>query len=124
MDRAERSWAAQVTKTRVSGLQAAVHAEVCRLGLECELEGKTRDGLFSVDVMVETPTGEQVAVEVDGPTHFTRNEPYRELGKTRLRRRLLEARVSRVVSVPFCLWNALEGAEQRQSLVRRLVLGD
>ena len=43
----------------------------------------------------------RVAVEFDGPFRFTSNYPYKALGPTRLMRRLLEARVDRVVSVPF-----------------------
>ena len=45
-------------------------------------------------------------MEVDGPTHYTRSSrPYRELGCTVLRRRLLERCGWRVVSVPVREWD-------------------
>ena len=33
-------------------------------------EQRTNDGLFNIDIAVILPTGENVAIEVDGPTHF------------------------------------------------------
>ena len=50
-----------------------------------------------------------VAVEVDGPSHYSSNPPFRELGHTLLRRRLLGPRVDAVLSIPFYEWDELGG---------------
>ncbi|KAG1679153.1 hypothetical protein FOA52_000508 [Chlamydomonas sp. UWO 241] len=68
-------------------------------------EHLTDDKLFSVDIAVQLPCGQKLAVEVDGPTHFLSNVPTVPNGATRLRNRLLEARGWRVVSVPAKEWD-------------------
>lgn len=50
-----------------------------------------------------TVAGEKVAVEVDGPHHFTANGQ-RPLGEMRARHRLLDVRGWSVLSVPYFLW--------------------
>ena len=113
--------------------QSALHKDVVKvlrqqMGLKCHPEWMTPDGLFSIDIMVELPASnkegasERVAVEVDGPSHFTSTRPYKTLGRTRLRRRLLEARVDRVVSVPFYEWDAAESASAKKKLLERLII--
>lgn len=49
-------------------------------------------------------TGEKIAVEVDGPHHFTANGQ-RPLGEMRARHRLLEVRGWSVLSVPYFIWS-------------------
>ena len=73
-----------------------------RLGESHVVEGATDDGLFRVDCLL---TDRRVAVEADGPSHFLAGRAPN--GKTRLRRRLLEARGLRVVSVPYFEWRRL-----------------
>jgi very-short-patch-repair endonuclease len=68
-------------------------------------EHKTDDGLFSIDIALQLPGNQKLAVEVDGPTHFLSNTPTVPTGATRLRNRLLEARGWRVVSVPVTEWD-------------------
>ncbi len=65
-----------------------------------------------VDVLVEWSDGRVVAVEVDGPTHYMRNSPYKRTkdGPTMLRDRQL-ARVfgqGNVVCVPHWEWEAVK----------------
>ena len=142
-DTAKFLWQEQAKAFQQSGFQNNVF-KVLRdqMGLKCHPEWMTPDGLFSVDIMVELPasnnddedtedkgtssgTGGQlltrVAVEVDGPSHFTSTRPFKALGATRLRRRLLEARVDRVVSVPFYDWNAAKSASAKKELLERLI---
>jgi hypothetical protein len=65
-----------------------------------------------------------VAVEVDGSTHFTQNQPYVPLGRTLWRWRLLAARGWRVVSVPYYRWARLQTlADKRQYLYLLLQVG-
>ena len=56
------------------------------------------------DLLLST-TGEKIAVEVDGPHHFTANGQ-RPLGEMRARHRLLHVRGWSVLSVPYFVWSA------------------
>jgi hypothetical protein len=51
-------------------------------------EHLTDDGLFSIDIAVQLPGDQKLAVEVDGPTHFLSNSPTVPNGATRLCKRL------------------------------------
>jgi very-short-patch-repair endonuclease len=76
------------------------------------------DGLFSIDLAI---VDRRIALEFDGPSHFTRNtlEP---LGHTRLRDRLLSAMGWQVVSIPFFEWDRLHQQEQMDAYVRQRLL--
>ena len=66
--------------------------------------------------------GARIAVEVDGPSHFTANRPHARLGSTALRDRLLRAKGFAVAPVPFYEWNELGGDEDaRGRYLRELV---
>ncbi len=54
-------------------------------GLRCEAEAVV--GIYSVDILVPQLA---VAVEVNGPSHYTRTKPKRPLGPTTMKRRHLE----------------------------------
>jgi very-short-patch-repair endonuclease len=90
-------------KVTVSNSQREVGESLRRLGISHELEYNTADGLFSIDLAI---LDRRIALEFDGPSHFTTNtlEP---LGHTRLRDRLLSAMGWRVVSIPFFDWDRL-----------------
>ena len=85
-------------------------------GISHELEHITADGLFSIDLAI---VDRRIALEFDGPSHFTSNtlEP---LGHTRLRDRLLSEMGWHVVSIPFFEWDRLQRTEQRDAYVKRL----
>jgi hypothetical protein len=61
----------------VSDLQQQVAAVLRELGLQVEMEHMDPACLLSLDIVVTLPSGARVAVEVDGPEHFTRNRPHR-----------------------------------------------
>jgi hypothetical protein len=108
----------QVARTvTVSNGQREVGESLRRLGISHELEYITADGLFSIDLAI---LDRRIALEFDGPSHFTTNtlEP---LGHTRLRSRLLSAMGWRVVSIPFFEWARLHRTEQRDAYVERRV---
>jgi hypothetical protein len=90
-------------KVTVSNGQREVGESLRRLGISHELEYTTADKLFSIDLAI---TDRRIALEFDGPSHFTANtlEP---LGHTRLRDRLLSAMGWQVVSIPFFDWDRL-----------------
>jgi very-short-patch-repair endonuclease len=63
--------------------------------------------MFSIDIALQLPGAQKLAVEVDGPHHFLSNAPTVPNGATNLRKRLLQARGWRgwrVVSVPVTEW--------------------
>jgi hypothetical protein len=113
--RAHREKARKVT---VSNGQREVGESLHRLGVVHELEHITADGLFSIDLAI---VDRRIALEFDGPSHFTRNtlEP---LGHTRLRDRLLSAMGWQVVSIPFFEWDRLHHQEQMDAYVMQRLL--
>ena len=115
--RAEATWRDLVDATSTSRLHRDVSTALTRLGAAHVVEGATADGLFRVDCLL---ADRGIAVEADGPSHFVGRSPN---GPTRLRRRLLEARGLRVVSVPFFEWGALATDDARDAYVAKL-LGD
>jgi very-short-patch-repair endonuclease len=107
----------QAQKVTVSKSQQQVGESLRRLGISHELEYTTADGLYSIDLAI---VDRRIALEFDGPSHFTRNtlEP---LGHTRLRDRLLSAMGWHVVSIPFFEWDRLHRPEQMDSYVEHRV---
>ncbi|KAG1655866.1 hypothetical protein FOA52_012516 [Chlamydomonas sp. UWO 241] len=88
-------------------MQLEVLNAVCKLpGCSgASSEHLTDDRVFSIDIAVQLPGGQKLAMEVHGPTHFLSNAPTVPNGTTRLRTRVLEARGWRVVSVPVIEWD-------------------
>jgi hypothetical protein len=105
-------------KVTVSNSQREVGESLRRLGISHQLEYTTADGLFSIDLAI---TDRRIALEFDGPSHFTTNtlEP---LGHTRLRDRLLSAMGWHVVSIPFFDWGRLHQPEQMDAYVEQRLL--
>jgi very-short-patch-repair endonuclease len=107
------SFIAAAGDSHASDFQREVHQALQQIqGLSPSFEHATDDGLFCVDVALFVREGVRVAVEADGSSHHTRNEPHSELGKTVLRRRLLEAAGWRVVSVPWFEWRAVAASDR------------
>ena len=120
LEEAVRTYREQARKVTVSNGQQEVRESLQRLGISHELEYITADGLFSIDLAV---VDRRIALEFDGPSHFTSNtlEP---LGHTRLRARLLSAMGWRVVSIPFFEWDRLHDAEHKDAYVQRRLSQD
>jgi hypothetical protein len=74
-------------------------------------EHYTADKLFGIDIAVQKEDGRWVAVEVDGPSHYTSTKPYQLVGATVLRNRMLARTGWTVVSIPFYEWYGVVGAE-------------
>ena len=117
---AVRAYREQARKVTVSNGQREVGESLRRLGVSHELEYITADGLFSIELAI---VDRRVALEFDGPSHFTRNtlEP---LGHSRLRDRLLSAMGWQVVSIPFFDWDKLHQPEQMDAYVKQRLLHD
>ena len=86
----------------VSKLQRDVVASLLALELALQEEVRTRQG-YSLDAVVMYG-GREVAIEVDGPSHFCGRTP---TGATALKRRQLRAAGWALFPVPYWEWDAL-----------------
>ena len=107
---------------QVNKASSRLHLDVSRvlsaMGVEHENEGAE-----DIDIVVRRGGhNSPIAIEVDGPSHFTSNRPYLELGHTALKTRFLRALGWEVLRVPFFEWDELIGSRegQRQYMERRL----
>eukprot|EP00877_Chromochloris_zofingiensis_P006782 jgi/Chrzof1/2357/Cz11g12050.t1 len=92
--------------------------KLCLTGLV--REKCTTDGLFTVDIMAKSASKGLVAIEADGPTHFT--FPDLQLtGRTQLRNRALAARGYQVISIPYHEWRDLTTTEQDGYLASTII---
>jgi hypothetical protein len=115
---AERCHAAFVAEEgRPSRLQRQVVAALKALGHEPREEVRTPQG-YSLDAVVRISSRE-VAIEVDGPSHFV-GRTHAPTGATALKRRQLRAAGWALVPVPYWQWNALDATGQREHLLREL----
>ena len=104
-----------MTAAQVSSL----HRDVMR-ALELsstEYEEEAIIGIYSVDIALPDY---KVAIEVDGPTHFTRMRPRRPLGQTLMKHRHLEGAGWVVISVSSDDWYAQASWQQKMYLLRDL----
>ena len=110
---AVQAYREQTRNATVSNGQREVADSLCRLGIAHELEYITADGLFSIDLAI---VDRRIAVEFDGPSHFTVNslEP---LGRTHLRHRLISAIGWLVVSIPFFEWDRFRQSNEQDAYV-------
>ncbi|KAK9811789.1 hypothetical protein WJX72_010082 [[Myrmecia] bisecta] len=75
-------------------------------------------GPLCVDVAL---TQQQTALVLDQTIHFSVNQPFRPLGRTLLRWRMLAKRGWKVLSVPFYIWRTLQSAELRACYLQQLL---
>ncbi len=79
----------------VCRFQKDVAETLQELGIAHSVEAKISHanlGPATVDILIERPGQPPMALEVDGPSHFMAVPPYRNLGHTALRNRLLKDR--------------------------------
>ena len=88
-------------------------ASLRALGLALREEVRTPQG-YSLDAVV-SHGGREVAVEVDGPSHFVGRTP---TGATALKRRQLRAAGWALLPVPYWEWNDLGGSSARREYLR------
>lgn len=112
---AETKWVEEVIKTpKISDLHLEVVGVLDDAGFECTLEHI--DG-YPIDIAL---LKEKIAVEVDGPFQFTRNtsEP---LGVSLLKRRVLEGRGWKVISIPHFIWMSLRTKVRRSVYLQNII---
>ncbi|KAL0053862.1 hypothetical protein WJX82_000155 [Trebouxia sp. C0006] len=118
-DEAVRHWKIMMRSSRVSMFHQDVSDVIAAMQIEHQMEYLAEDGIFSVDVAV-IRDDQKVAVEVDGPYHYTLNT-HQPLGHTLLRRRLLTALGWTVVSVPYFDWGRLYSGPQKAAYLAKLL---
>jgi len=101
-----------------SQLQRDVAATLRALELAPREEVRTPQG-YSLDAVV-SHGGREVAVEVDGPTHFVGRTP---TSVTALKRRQLRAAGWALLPVPYWEWNALGSQAAKQEYLKRALEG-
>jgi hypothetical protein len=124
---AEAAWRSQVDEHIVNDLHGAVCAALRAMSIPHSVERLTDDALFSVDVAIEAQpqhspraalsSRRRIALEVDGPYHFTSNSRART-GPTRCRDTLLRARGWEVLPVPFFEWATLRNVYEQKLYLR------
>ena len=87
------------------------------LGHEVREEVRTDEG-YSLDVVVQVADCE-VAIEVDGPSHFV-GRSHTPTGATMLKRRQLRAAGWRLLPVPYFEWDRLNASSRREYLSHAL----
>jgi hypothetical protein len=120
LEQCRASWehaSAGRVQLRRSELQQSVFSAVQQLPLAWQqqpaMEQYTADGMLVMDIAATTAAGVQVAIEVDGPTHFLQPDNL-PTGPTQHRNRSLFARGYVVVSISHWEWDSLRDAEQKQ----------
>lgn len=112
----EQVWKTNVKEITISTFHSEVSHILSSMGVDHAIEHLTEDGLFSSDIALPK---EHIAVEVDGPHHFTVNT-FRPLANMFMRRALLEARGWRVASVAFYQWAGLD-TEGKKELMAHII---
>eukprot|EP01025_Chloroclados_australasicus_P067800 TRINITY_DN9402_c0_g1_i1.p1 TRINITY_DN9402_c0_g1~~TRINITY_DN9402_c0_g1_i1.p1 ORF type:complete len:578 (-),score=12.30 TRINITY_DN9402_c0_g1_i1:192-1925(-) len=91
----------------VSLLQNQVEEALQLLGFETQLEYQLPNVGIYVDILVILKSGKKIIVEVDGPYHYTLNQPYRALGATVLRNQILSQLGYQVIALPYYLIHSM-----------------
>jgi len=118
---AEAAWTAQRRPPVTSWYQRDVASILSYMGAKHEEEATCagyRVDLLIPDARALLGEARPVAVEVDGPSHFARNDASVALGQTRLKHRQLRALGFAVVSVPVADWEYLETSEEKVEYLR------
>ena len=123
---AESAWMAQRRPPVISWYQRDVASILSYMGEKHEEEAVC--GGYRVDLLIPNPVGVPelsggIAIEVDGPSHFARNDTALALGQTRLKHRQLRHLGMAVVSVSVAEWEYLESAEEKVEYLRAGMAG-
>ena len=88
-----------------SQLQSDVVREIRSYDVQVKDEHRCKVSGYSIDALVTLNNGEQIAVEVDGPSHFL-GRSHQPTGSTLLKHRQLSYFGWRLESVPYWEWDA------------------
>eukprot|EP00899_Mesostigma_viride_P007732 jgi/Mesvir1/16960/Mv15809-RA.2 len=112
----EAAWESEKrSKATVSSAQR--HLEWLLTGMGEQFVPEYHECDYSLDVaLVE----KRVALEMDGPSHFTRNTG-ELLGHSRLKRRLVEAKGWKLVNIDLARWDVMDGTHAQQDYLREAI---
>jgi hypothetical protein len=113
---ADKAWNTQHRPAVVSWFQRDVGAILSYMGEKHEEEALVSG--YRCDLLLPAAKPNGVVIEVDGPSHFARNDRSRPLGQTRLKARHLEGQGLAVFSLPIFEWDCLEDAQQKADFLR------
>ena len=113
---ASNAWNTQTRPPVISWFQRDVGAILSYMGEKYEEEAIVSG--YRCDLLLPNAKPKGVVIEVDGPSHFTRNDRKRPLGQTRLKQRQLEVEGYAVFPIPIFEWDFLENAEQKSDYLR------
>lgn len=113
---ADKAWNTQHRPPVVSWFQRDVGAILSYMGEKYEEEAVVSG--YRCDLLLPAAKPNGVVIEVDGPSHFARNDRERPLGQTRLKQRQLEGENLGVFSIPIFEWDCLEDAQQKSDYLR------
>jgi len=107
IQQAHQVWRLQAERQAcVSEFQLELHEAFTRMGLQPSMEHITADSLFSVDMVIQLGHC-KLAVEANGPSHYTATSPHRLLGNKVLRDNFLRKRGYTVLNVAWYRWLVL-----------------
>jgi hypothetical protein len=106
----------------IRGVQVEVAEMLTALRVPFWQEHIVEGGLHAVDFYVRGPQGQRIAVEVDGPSHFSRLPPHAATGETLARDRMLRCLGWTVLSVSWMRWELLGGQEEQRVWLARQLL--
>ena len=101
-----------------SQLQSDVVREIRSYDVHVKEEHRCKVSGYSIDALVTLKNGEQIAVEVDGPSHFL-SRSHQPTGSTLLKHRQLRYFGWRLESVPYWEWDA-GGCRRGAAMVAKL----
>jgi hypothetical protein len=104
-----------------SCLQHDVASIVRRLEVDFEEEVIDPRSGYSIDILVKQG-GKDIAIEVDGPSHFLYGGRD-ESGATALKRRQLGLLGYKTVCVPYWEWDGFAGEQEKENYIKGLILG-
>eukprot|EP01025_Chloroclados_australasicus_P062235 TRINITY_DN8172_c1_g2_i7.p2 TRINITY_DN8172_c1_g2~~TRINITY_DN8172_c1_g2_i7.p2 ORF type:complete len:349 (-),score=37.57 TRINITY_DN8172_c1_g2_i7:209-1255(-) len=105
----------QVEKRIVPKFKSEV-AQILKEQLELEFEDLEERSLSLLDFEVYKE-GSRIFLQVDGPDRFTLNMPYREIGSTSLKKRILRGKGIKPANVAFFEWNKMTNDFEKGSLL-------
>ena len=113
---ADEAWNTQSRPPVVSWFQRDVGAILSYMGEKYEEEALVSG--YRCDLLLKDAKPNGVVIEVDGPSHFARNDKTCSLGQTRLKQRQLEGEGLAVFPIPIFEWDFLEDAQQKSDYLR------
>ena len=102
---------------QVSRTQSGVMKAVSTTGWRCESEAVV--DVYAVDIAIPEL---KIAVEVDGPSHFTRTKPKRRLGPSAMKLRHLTSAGWTVFSMLSDDWDDRHASQEKLNKLRDMIL--